>query len=206
MFVVQHVFEAGQDPNLGERGWIRFGTAGGSQNADLIVYDISVVRYIPGARDVVYSLATDPLVQTLPADSFGTSILASPFLTSAGSPEYDFTPSRFGGNAIRMTNRSENWHATDLILPFLGMDFANYTYTLTVSGRIPWGGDAQLGGADSPWSGFVGMDGVEEFTLVLEIDEDVFVGTGERRWLRMQTRGGSQNADLIIDAIEVVRN
>ena len=205
LFVIRHVFTAAD--NLGDRGWMRFQTAGDSSTANLHIYDIIVQRYVPGAMDVVYSLATDPAVQLLDRGAFGPSILDTPFLTTAGSPEFDFAQStQNDGHAIRMTSRSENWHAVDLNLGALGLNLEDNTYTLTVHGEIPFGGTAVLGGADSPWSTFVSADVDGEYVLTMEINQEVFEGSGERNQLRIQTGGDSSTANLIIHAIEVVRN
>ncbi|MCL2274517.1 MAG: endo-1,4-beta-xylanase, partial [Defluviitaleaceae bacterium] len=107
---------------------------------------------------VVYSLATDAHIQGLEmgADSTTADILGGTRqLNQAGNPMYTIVENPLGGNAIRVTNRSGDWYAIDLVTANLGMNLANNQYRIVIRGTVaspPAGTHVILGGSSNPWN------------------------------------------------------
>jgi len=110
---------------------------------------------------VVYSLIADPFIQGL---SVGSDILhtAIPHLTGAG--RWTAVANPYGGNAIRFSNRMNEWDGLD----FLWKEFKlpDGDYTIQIIGNIEKEGEWDyptftLAGSASPW----GWVGEEEYPL-----------------------------------------
>jgi len=200
-FVLSLVVNSEIMADAGSRGWLR--VAANNTN-NLTIYSITVTRYIPRAEGVVYSLSTDPFVQAL-ADGVvgGGIVLATPNLSSAGSPTYGIVEGPYG-NAIRLTNRGENWYALDIITGTLDWNPEANNYLLTVTGHLQWGGNAIIGGADSPWASLSEVEADDEgyFTVSLPINADTLEEAGSRQWFRIQSNNTNQ---LTVNEITIAR-
>lgn len=200
-FVLSLVLNQEVMTDAGSRGWLRIAS---DNTNNLTVYEISVVRYIPRAEGVVYSLSTDPFVQALADGTVGGGIvLATPNLSSAGSPTYGIVEGPYG-NALRLSNRGENWYAVDIITPVLDWDPDNNNYMITVTGHLQWGGTAIIGGADSPWAALSEAEADDDgyFTVSLAVNADTLVDAGSRQWFRIQSNNTNQ---LTVNEITIAR-
>jgi len=149
-----------------------------------------------------YSLASDEHIQGLARSTTGSGddILAgSPFLTNAGPPTFTIIESPFGGNAIRISNRSDNWHGIDVIIPAIGLGDGDYMITVrgSVTGGllgIPVGTEVILGGARNPWTTFTSVvpavDGTWEISMIINRELTAGIsgqGAGELGQIRIAT-------------------
>lgn len=159
------------------------------------------------APGLIYSLETDGFVQSVAVNTMGVDnvIGASVYLEQAGSPSWTVVE---GGandtNAIRLTNREQEWYAVDIQADNFNWDIANNQYLLTVRGNIQGGGEARINGADGPWEtlAYVDADGDGDFTVSLVIDAGVVAAAGSRGWFRVQS---DNTSTLTIYEIRVVR-
>ncbi|MCL2386388.1 MAG: hypothetical protein FWC89_02455 [Defluviitaleaceae bacterium] len=157
------------------------------ETVDIYIYDVSVTNYFPRAEGVVYSLSSDPFVQSLNIGVVGVAnVLASPNIGQAGNPTWTSIEGPYGV-AIQNSNREANWNALDIETPTLNWDLENNTYLLTVRGHIASGGTAVIGGADGPHTHFVEVETDDNgyFEMSLLLDEEQVAAMGSRRWIRI---------------------
>ncbi|MCL1878258.1 MAG: hypothetical protein FWF80_05325, partial [Defluviitaleaceae bacterium] len=195
-FIVAHMIESQECLDAaGSRQYFRIQT---NCTIDFVINDIVIAKHtssaFPRADNVVYSLSTDPLVQLQDIGFFETQgygmILATPYLTSAGSPRYEIVEGPFG-NAMQVRNRMAGHYAVDIVAPVIPWNFDENTYTLTVRGSIENPPSTFIiGGADNPWDWLstqqVGDDGSFEVTFFINSQGDIDAA-GSRRQIRLNS-------------------
>jgi hypothetical protein len=132
---------------------------------------------------VVYSMARDWNIQSLAMGTSGDgdAVLAGTAqLVQAGSPTFEIVPNPFGGNAIRVSGRTADWHTLDVLREGLDMNPSANRYTMRVTGSVASGTPtAIVGGPDSPWNwlGSAPADADGNFTMYANISASAFAGT-----------------------------
>jgi hypothetical protein len=202
--VLRGIVNADTVERSGERSWIRLQT---QCTNDLTIYSIELAEtHLVREEGLVYSLATDALVQSLAVGTIGAdNVLATSFLTNAGSPSFAIVENPLGGNGIRLTNRGETWHAVDLMTPSLDWELEGNSFEIRYSGRTTGtGGTALIGGADSPWASLISADIAADgtFEVVGVVTAETVAGSGERSWFRLHT---NNHDDLFIYEVSVRR-
>jgi hypothetical protein len=204
---------------MGARQRIRVQTYPEGQGVDINVYDIRVENYFPRADNIVWSLSSDGLFQSVPMgtrEADGASLtLSTAHLNQAGNPTWTIVEGQHG-NALENTNREANWNALDIALPTFGLDFENHSYTISVTAHIAGGGTGVIGGADGPHAHLIEVDtdGDGYFTATIGIvhnganfgvyDEDGdFVSAGSRGWFRVMS---TCDANMVIHEISITQN
>jgi len=168
--------------------------------------EVELINFPAG---IAYSMNLDTLFQQNGAGAWGTAIYdLTPYLNNAGEPAIEIVPNPLhltddGAQytAIHLANRERGWDAVDLDTNFINWDIENYAYLVTFRGYIPFGGTAQINGADSPHSGFASVETDGLFTLRHVFHPGEF-DLGERGWMRFTAASGP---DLIIYDILVER-
>jgi hypothetical protein len=143
------------------------------------------------APSILYSFLIDPLMQNHPVGftGFYQSVLASEFLTQAGNPTWSIVENPLGGVALHMTNRTENWHALDIVANrFMWMP-ALSDYKITIIGKMSEQGTIRIGGADDPWASIFSTETAADgsFELSGVINAETYAMTGSRNWFRIQS-------------------
>jgi hypothetical protein len=160
-FTLNATITASTVGSTGSRGWLRVQT---NNTANLTIYEIEIRR--GGAATVVapppaaptgaiYSLAGDDNFQgiSMGTSGSGTAVLQpTPHLMDAGSPTFTIVENPLGGNALQLSNRTEYWHAIDLMRAEWGMDTAANSYRIVVRGVAAPHSEIVLGGRTSPWN------------------------------------------------------
>lgn len=167
------------------------------------------------SANVVWSLLTDAEFQSLAVGTTGdgAAVFATPYLQNAGSPMFTVVNNPVGaGNALRVHNRTADWHTVDLHLGNMGVNLAANTYTIRVRGRIidpPEGSTADLMGTGSPWARFaeVEVSGNGDFTVEANnVNAATMAENGSTDRVRLAASATAGEADYYIYEIEVKRN
>jgi len=148
-----------------------------------------VIEPIARPAGLIYSFATDAGLQSLDVGRRGGGDILedSPYIINAGSPTFNIIETPSGGKGIRVTDREETWHAFDINTAEFDWDLDNNEYIMTVTGSVPGGGTARIGGADSPWGTFVEVetDAEGNFFMTLVLDTEMVESAGSRSWFRI---------------------
>lgn len=172
----------------------------------------------PAPAGHVWSLSRDAVVQGLAQGSIGSAedlFDETPYIIAAGSPMFSIIENPFGGNALQLMFRNENWFALDIYTASLNMDLANYGYKIVIHGSVA---DAEgttviLGGADGPWNWLFHTAPREDgsFTISGVISMDSMNATDGgleqfARCFRLQTNNLTDFNVYEIDIIQVAQN
>ena len=152
----------------------------------------------PTPPGYIWSLSRDASIQNLAQGTLGTGedlLYYTDFIQAAGSPVFGVEASPFGGNALSLQFRTENWHALDIYTQALGLNLASNQYHIVIQGSVaePDGTTVILGGADSPWNWFLTATPSESgaFTIAGVISQETLDATGAPeqfdRCFRIQT-------------------
>jgi hypothetical protein len=207
--------------NAGERGYLRLGV---NNTGEMEIYEIEFARieYIAPAEiperaeNVLWSLATDVHLQNSSqgnSGSGGAILGGTPYLQNAGSPSFTIVANPIGGNAIRVSNRAEDWHTIDIMVNnMVGFNPAVNTYTIRFSGRIvepPEESTADIMGSSSPWGRFAAVDVSDdgEFTVTADnVNAETIAEAGASNGIRIAASNKAGESDFYIYEIEVSRN
>jgi LPXTG-motif cell wall-anchored protein len=165
---------------------------------------------------LVWSMATDAQFQGLPVGQTavgGDFDPVTPAMLISGTPVVTTVAHRDPEKsqiALQLSNRSENWHALDIMFPEIGVQRGG-SYRFVASGRITGTGNRQVqwNQTDSPWSLISGSrvtvpSGVNEWTIDVTLTRQQINTAliGGQRGLRIQT-GNAPAVDLTIDDVFV---
>ncbi|MCL2456862.1 MAG: copper amine oxidase N-terminal domain-containing protein, partial [Defluviitaleaceae bacterium] len=111
---------------------------------------------------VIYSFLDDPdAAKMVQGSTFIDSDISVFAKTSGGNHSITVVPNPYGGNALRFTDRTNEWDGVDFLWRELGLE--NGTYDIKVVGNVEFTGsfapDFALAGSSSPWAWL----GEEEF-------------------------------------------
>jgi len=112
----------------------------------------------PAVPNAVYTLAHDEGFQGIAMGTGpgtgGAVLQPTGHIIESGSPNFTIIPNplSMGGNALRVSNRSENWHAVDFMRADWGMNTAANSYRVVIRGSATPGTTMVLGATTSPWS------------------------------------------------------
>ena len=208
--------------------WHAFRVVGNNEGATMIfiIDDIEIVlteigeppddNGNGGVGTEVWRLSTDTAVQAIP---MGTVMTPSEFdnasgahLTESGNPTFTIVESPDGTNAIRLSDRTENWFTIDV--RFAPLNIApGGEYRFTASGRVegsPAGVNVQWNQDQAPWSALAGTntpvaaDGTWEIVGTLQGQNLETWLQGDQTAMRIQTTGANgPTAIFIVDEIIV---
>jgi hypothetical protein len=164
-FTLQGTITASTLENAGSRGYLRIQTDG---TANLNIYEIEIMRValvvppvIPQRpANLLYSLSTDEYFQgRSQGDSGnGAAILGgTPYIVESGGPSFTVIASPLGGNGLRVSNRSADWHTLDIMLANMGANISANSYTIRIRGSVvnpPEGTTVDIMGVSGPWGRF----------------------------------------------------
>jgi len=138
---------------------------------------------------VVYSLSTDGYFQAMEVGTSGSDerVLTTEYLMGAGTPTFSVIENPLGtGNALRLTNRDQTWHAVDIVTSAMNLDTSANSYLLTIRGSISQAGNVNVGGGDSPYATLFSQAAqIGEFTLTGTVTASTIANAGERGHFRV---------------------
>jgi len=161
---------------------------------------------------VVYQLATDAGIQ---AYAVGTEIDGyvgwdDSFLLRVGDVAATVIESRYGGNGIRISGRTDSWQGLDIqaggCLGREGITLSDASYTIRVRGTVSGNVPLQLAGGDDPWTGFFGETVSGDFSIEHTFTTDAIMGNGfaARGHIRINNTGAN-TGDFEIHEIVIAR-
>jgi hypothetical protein len=164
-FTLQMVVTAAHLSGTGAANRIRFQANDAWPNINIYELEVRRVDLVvppPPATNIpagaIYSLAGDEGFQGIPMGTGpgdGNAVLQpTGHLIQSGGPHFTIIPNplSMGGNAFRVSNRSENWHAIDLMRADWDMNTAANSYRIVIRGSAVPGTTMVLGATTSPWS------------------------------------------------------
>jgi hypothetical protein len=166
--------------------------------------------------NTVYSLRSDEYIQSrVPGDTGnGAAILSgTPYLVDSGSPIFTIVahPSGDSSRALRVSNRSADWHTLDIVVENMGLNLGANTYTIRASGRIenpPEGATADLMGTASPWGRFgtVDVSGDGSFAVSGVISAASMAEHGSTDRVRVAASEEAGTSVFYVYELEITRN
>lgn len=153
-----------------------------------------VVELVPFPRPagLVYSFETDVHFQSAEVGTRGSyEVLGgTAYFLQAGNPTWNIIEGPGGGNAIRISDRANDWDSMDIAIAEFDMDLENNDYLLTVRGYLPNGGIMWLRCADTfeIFSEYE-VEGSGPYVITLVLDAELVDSLGSRKWIRAQESG-----------------
>jgi hypothetical protein len=181
------------------------------------ITETAVIRSLPpvlidAPENYIYSLAHDAFVQSLEVGDYGMWIVGDRgYLTRSGGPEFYIAENPLGGNAIRVTDRSERYDTLDVsIFSANVLSLSENTYAIFVSGIATPGIPVSIRAMDSPWRRVVEDTVADDGNFSLEYQFSTEILTEVEGGIEQFTQRGfriqvDNLEDFIVTEITVVK-